>query len=134
RQKGGKQFITVEEGAVPLRPALMDPADDRIVCLSEKGRLLSFPASEVKQQPGGGRGVTLMGLDDGEKMLAAVSCGKLGVAVAGLKGTTGKPTEITLAGKDLKAHDGSRARKGALVQPKLKEPSLRKVLPPKAEN
>jgi topoisomerase-4 subunit A len=134
RQKGGKQFITVEEGAVPLRPAFMDPADDRIVCLSEKGRLLSFPTSEVKQQPGGGRGVTLMGLDDGEKMLAAVSCSKLGVAVAGLKGTTGKPTEIALVGKDLKAHDGSRARKGTLVQPKLKEPSLRKLLPPRAES
>ncbi|MCA3217209.1 MAG: DNA topoisomerase IV subunit A [Burkholderiales bacterium] len=133
RQKGGKQFIAVEQGAVPLRPAFIDPADDRIVCLSERGRLLSFPVREIKQQPGGGRGVTLMGLDEGEKMLAAISCGKLGVAVAGLKGTTGKPTEITLAGKDLQAHDAGRARKGTLVQPRLREPSLRKVLPPRVE-
>jgi topoisomerase-4 subunit A len=130
RQKGGKQFITVEQGAVPLRPALVDPAtDDRIVCLSEKGRLLTFAASEIKQQSGGGRGVTLMGLDEGEKMLAAVSCGKLGVVVTGLKGTSGKPTEVPLGGRALAAHEGSRARKGTLVQPKLKEPSLRKLLP-----
>jgi topoisomerase-4 subunit A len=135
RQKGGKQFVTVEEGAVPLRPALVDPAtDDRIVCLSEKGRLLTFAAGEIKQQPGGGRGVTLMGLDAGENMLAAVTCGKLGVAVAGLKGTAGKPTEVVLAGKDLLAHEASRARKGTLVQPKLKEPSLRKVMPPRVDS
>jgi topoisomerase-4 subunit A len=71
-----------------------------------------------------------MGLDEGEKMLAAVSCGKLGVVVTGLKGTSGKPTEVPLGGRALAAHEGSRARKGTLVQPKLKEPGLRKLLPP----
>lgn len=132
RQKGGKQFITVEEGAVPLRPAPVDAAaDDRIACLSEKGRLLVFGLGEIKQQPGGGRGVTLMALEAGEKMRAAVACGKLGVRVAGL-GRGGQATEVELAGAALAEYAGHRARKGALLKSRLKEPTLRKRLPPPA--
>ncbi len=128
RQKAGKQFITVDEGAVPLRPALVDPqTDDRIVCLSEKGRLLVFAAAEIKMQSGGGRGVILMGLDDGEKMVSAVTCGALGVAVTGLAQRSGKPTEVLLAGDELEAHAGSRARKGTLLKSRLKDATLRRA-------
>lgn len=127
RQKGGKQFITVDDGAQPLRPAVVDPAiDGRIACLSEKGRLLVFAASEIKQQAGGGRGVTLMGLDDGEKMIGAVPCGKAGVRVAGLN-RAGKPVENAIVGAELKSHEGSRARKGTLVKSKLKDAVLLKA-------
>ncbi len=127
RQKGGKQFITVDDGAQPLRPAVVDPAtDDRIACLSEKGRLLVFPASEIKAQAGGGRGVTLMGLDDGEKMLAAVPCGKRGVRIAGVN-RAGKPVENEIAGSELASHEGGRARKGTVLKSKLKDPVLMKA-------
>jgi len=55
RQKAGKQFITVEEGAEPLRPQLVKAASDRhIACLSAKGRVLVFDASEIKALAGGG--------------------------------------------------------------------------------
>jgi len=127
RQKGGKQFITVDEGVQPLRPALVDPAtDDRIACLSEKGRLLVFAASEIKAQAGGGRGVTLMGLDAGEKMVDATACGKAGVVVIGLN-RAGKPVENTIAGAELRAHAGNRARKGTLLKGKLKDARLKKA-------
>ena len=39
------------------------------VTLSEHGRMLLFPAGELKELARG-RGITLMGLDDGEKMIA----------------------------------------------------------------
>ncbi len=129
RQKGGKQFITVDDGAVPLRPALVNPAtDDRIACLSAKGRLLVFAAAEIKQQAAGGRGVTLMNLDDGEKLVDALPCGKAGVAITGLN-RAGKPVENVIAGAELRSHEGTRARKGTLVKSKLKDARLKPVVP-----
>ena len=91
RQRGGRQFITLEPGWEPLRPALVDPAgDDRIACVSEGGRLLVFPAAEIKAQSAGGRGVIFMGLDAGEKMVGAVTCGAVGVVVGGTAPRSGK--------------------------------------------
>jgi topoisomerase IV subunit A len=132
RQKGGKQFITVDEGAQPLRPAVVDPAvDDRIACLSEKGRLLVFAAAEIKAQAAGGRGVILMGLDDGETLVDAIACGKAGVIVTGLN-RAGKPVQNDVDGAEFKSHEGSRARKGTLLKGKLKDARLKKPAPPRA--
>jgi topoisomerase-4 subunit A len=132
RQKGGKQFITVDEGAQPLRPALVDPAtDDRIACLSAKGRLLVFAAAEIKAQAAGGRGVTLMGLDDGETLVDAIVCGKAGVIVTGIN-RAGKPVESAVDGAEFRSHEGSRARKGTLLKGKLKDARLKKPAPPRA--
>jgi topoisomerase-4 subunit A len=128
RQKAGKQFVTVDEGAEPLRPARVDAqTDHRIACLSEKGRLLVFAASEIKAQSGGGRGVTLMGLDDGEKMIAAVACGDRGVVVRGTALRSGKETTVELSGNDLETHVGHRARKGHGLRSKLKVSGLTKA-------
>jgi len=129
RQKGGKQFITVDDGAQPLRPCVVDTAnDDRIACLSGNGRLLVFAASEVKQQAGGGRGVTLMALEDGEPLAGAISCGRAGVAVSGVN-RAGKPALATISGAELRAHEGSRARKGTLLKSRLKDAQLTRPTP-----
>ncbi len=135
RQKAGKQFITVDEGAVPLRPALVAPeTDNRIACLSEKGRLLVFAATEIKPLSAGGRGVMLMGLDDAEQLIGAVSCGDSGIEVTGLAQRSGKETAITLAGKDLESHAGHRARKGTLLKSRLKPTGItRRARPMAAE-
>jgi topoisomerase IV subunit A len=126
RQRGGKQFITVDEGATPLRPALIDPAcDDRIACVSEKGRLLVFAAGEIKVQSGGGRGVNLMGLDGGEKLVAAIPCAASGVIVVGA-GRGGKAVEIHVRGREFESHASHRARKGTLVTPRVKPLALRR--------
>ncbi len=127
RQRGGKQFITVDDGAVPLRPARVDPArDDRIACVSEKGRMLVFAASEIKAQSGGGRGVILMGLDVKEKLVAATPCNVDGVIVSGA-GRGGKVVEIHVRGRDFESHAGHRARKGTLITPRVKPVALRKA-------
>jgi topoisomerase-4 subunit A len=125
RVKGGKQFISVDEDALPLRPALAEPADDRIACVSEKGRMLVFGAGEIKALSGGGRGVILMGLDAGEKLVAATPCGEAGVLVEG-QGRGGKAVQIHVRGRDLQSHLGHRARKGILVTPRVKPAALRK--------
>jgi len=131
RVKGGKQFISVDAGAVPLRPAPAEPADDRIACVSERGRLLVFAASEIKALSGGGRGVILMGLDDGETLVAATPCGEAGVIVEG-QGRGGKAVRVEVRGRDLQAHSGHRARKGILVTPRVKPVALHKPAPPAA--
>ena len=129
RQKGGKQFITVDDGAQPLRPCVVDTAnDDRIACLSGNGRLLVFAAAEVKQQAGGGRGVTLMALEEGEPLVGAVTCGRAGVAVSGVN-RAGKPVLATISGAELRSHEGSRARKGTLLKSRLKDAQLTRPTP-----
>ncbi|MCU0767955.1 MAG: DNA topoisomerase IV subunit A [Burkholderiaceae bacterium] len=129
RQKAGKQFITVDEGAVPLQPQRVRAARDRqIACLSAKGRVLVFDAGEIKALSSGGRGVTLMDLDDGETLLAALPI-DAGVVLSATRGTAGKPIEVRLSGASLEAQRGHRARKGKLVDPKLKPPFVLARLP-----
>ncbi len=122
RQKAGKQFITVDDDAEPLRPQLVKAESDRsIACLSAKGRVLVFDAAEIKALSGGGRGVTLMDLDDGEKLLTALPIGS-GAVMQATRGSAGKPVEVRLVGAQLQAQHGHRARKGKLVDSKLKPP------------
>jgi topoisomerase-4 subunit A len=129
RQKAGKQFITVDEGAVPLQPQLVRAAQDRqIACLSAKGRVLVFDAGEIKALSSGGRGVTLMDLDDGETLIAAMPI-DAGAVLSATRGAAGKPVEVRLSGASLEAQRGHRARKGKLVDPKLKAPFALARLP-----
>jgi topoisomerase-4 subunit A len=123
RLKAGKQFITVDEGAEPLRPQRADPATDHLIaCLSERGRVLVFDASEIKALAGGGRGVRLMDLDEGEKLLVALPASTAGLVLSATKGKADKPVEVELVGSLLDAQHGHRARKGKLVDSKLKPP------------
>jgi topoisomerase-4 subunit A len=92
------------------------------MCLSEKGRVLVFDMAEVKAQSGGGRGVTLMDLDDGETLVVALPVGKAGGVLHATKGAAGKAVELALAGAALEAQRGHRGRKGRMVDSKLKPP------------
>ena len=134
RVRAGKQFLSVDEGSEPLRPAVVDPAsDDSIACLSASGKLLVLPASEIKAQPGGGRGVQLMGLGDGDRMIGATSCGATGVRVLGTHPRSGKPEERILADAKLEAYRGARARRGVLVQPRIAPSRLERIPNPRTE-
>jgi topoisomerase-4 subunit A len=128
RVRGGKQFVAVDEGSVPLRPALAEAGDDRIACVSEKGRMLVFAANEIKSLSGGGRGVILMGLDAGERLVAAAPCGDDGIVVEG-QGRGGKAVHIHVRGRELQSHAGHRARKGTLITPRVKPTALRRPAP-----
>ncbi|HYA59579.1 MAG TPA: DNA topoisomerase IV subunit A [Burkholderiaceae bacterium] len=121
RQRGGKQFLTLEAGVEPLRPAQVDPdTDDRIACVSESGRMLVFPAVEIRAQSGGGRGVIFLGLNEGERMIGALSCGETGVVVSGTSPRSGKPSQVRVTGSELATYAGNRARKGILLTPRIR--------------
>jgi topoisomerase-4 subunit A len=123
RTKGGKAFMTLDEGDEPVMPRIVAESASAIACLSEKGRLLVFGFDEIKALSGGGRGVILMELEKNEKLVAAQPIDQRGVVVLGT-GRGGKPQELTLGPKDLGSHFGKRARKGKAIEAKIKPAGL----------
>jgi topoisomerase-4 subunit A len=123
RTKGGKAFMTLDEGDEPVMPRIVAESASAIACLSEKGRLLVFGFDEIKALSGGGRGVILMELEKSEKLVAAQPIDQRGVVVLGT-GRGGKPQELTLGPKDLGSHFGKRARKGKAIEAKIKPAGL----------
>ncbi|MBB2930983.1 DNA topoisomerase IV subunit A [Paraburkholderia silvatlantica] len=129
RVKAGKAFMTIDEGCVPLAPMPMLPDALQVACLSSGGRLLVFGLDEMKTLSGGGRGVTLMQLDDNEKLVQALAIGAAGVVLVGT-GRGGKAGEDLMAGAVLAPQIGKRARKGRVPDSKLKVVTgMRPVLP-----
>lgn len=54
RLKGGKSFMTIDAGAVPLAPMPVAPDATQVACLSSAGRLLVFSIDEMKMLSAGG--------------------------------------------------------------------------------
>jgi topoisomerase-4 subunit A len=119
RLKGGKSFMTLDEGHVPLPPRVLADGASAVACLSEKGRLLVFGMDEMKVLSNGGRGVILMELEDKEKLLAVQPISKKGVKVHGTWAGA-KPREVDLFASGLEIHFGKRARKGKALVAKVK--------------
>ena len=113
RVRAGKTFMTIQEGEQVLRPARVPDAPEMAVTLSEHGRMLLFPAEELKELARG-RGITLMKLDAGEKMTAVGIAGANSVTVAG-KSRSGKERTVRVSGESLRKHIIHRARKGCLL-------------------
>jgi len=122
RLKGGKSFMTLDDGALPLAPRVVAAEASAVACLSEKGRLLVFGMDEMKTLSNGGRGVILMELEDKEKLLAVQPISQKGVTVSGA--WAGKTRDVTLKASDLQAHIGKRARKGKPLASKVRAQTL----------
>jgi topoisomerase-4 subunit A len=126
RNKAGRQFVTLDDGDAPARPALFAPGQSTVVCLAGTGdrpRMLVFGLDELKVLKNGGRGTMLVDLDGKETLLQAIVCGADGVVVAGL-GRGGKAFEETLTARALGEYRGTRGRKGRLLEPRRKDPTL----------
>ncbi|MEO7057128.1 MAG: DNA topoisomerase IV subunit A [Caldimonas sp.] len=110
RQRGGKSFLVLEGGELPLPPAAVGSGAARVACLTLSGRLLVFGLDELKLQGNGGRGLTLVDLDPKDAVVSvAVFADLLGIAGTG---RGGKARDETLRGAALEAYVGKRARKG----------------------
>ena len=120
RQKAGKAFLTLEDGELLLPPVAVAQAHHQVACLSGDGRLLVFALSDLKLQPKGGRGLTLMDVDAKAPLLSVATLAD-SVSVQG-SGRGGKPKEELIKGVALASHQGKRARKGRAVE------GLQKVL------
>ncbi|MBD8630070.1 DNA topoisomerase IV subunit A [Oxalobacteraceae sp. CFBP 8755] len=123
RLKGGKSFITLNDGATPLPPRVVTDSCGAIACLSEKGRVLVFGIDEMKVLTNGGRGVTLMELEPKETMLAAQPINQKGLNVIGTwAGDKSRTVELFASG--LEPHFGKRSRKGKALSARMKAHDL----------
>jgi topoisomerase-4 subunit A len=114
RNKGGKAFLTLEAGEQVLPPVTVQPAHRQVACLAADGRLLVFPLDELKLQPNGGKGLTLMDVDAKTPLLSVCTLGET-LRVAG-QGRGGKPKDEDFRPAALTAYVGKRARKGRKVE------------------
>ena len=127
RLKGGKAFMTLDEGGVPLPPQVIAANAGAVACLSEKGRLLVFGMDELKTLANGGRGVTLMELEAKEKLLSVQPISQKGVTVHGTWAGN-KAREVDLSASGLAVHFGKRARKGKALTAKIKCITLKPIV------
>jgi topoisomerase-4 subunit A len=120
RNRGGKAFLSLEDGERLLPPVTVLPGHSQVACLAEDRRLLVFALDELKLQRAGGRGLTLMDVDSKAPLISAVTFAQT-LRVLG-SGRGGKAKEEDLKTAGLAHHLGKRARKGRVVD------SLQKVL------
>jgi len=116
RNKAGKATLTLPTDSQPLTPvALQDPAQDRLVAITNQGYLLAFPVRELPQLPKG-KGNKIIGipakkLNTGEEALTLLACLP---ASCGLTLFCGK-RHLTLKPADLDLYTGERGRRGKLL-------------------
>ncbi|WP_295993069.1 DNA topoisomerase IV subunit A [Rugamonas sp.] len=127
RLKGGKAFITLDEGDLPLPPSVIDDKASAVAVVSANARVLVFGLDEMKTLTNGGRGAILIELDDKEVLVAARAISQKGVIVSGI-GRGAKPQDVRLVATGLTAHIGKRARKGKALETKIKPLTLTPIV------
>ena len=113
RNRGGKAFLTLDDTDKLLPPVTVAATHKQVACLAADGRLLVYGLDELKLQPGGGKGLTLMDVD-AETPLVSVATLADALKVVGL-GRGQKPKEEVFKWSALADHLGKRARKGRVV-------------------
>lgn len=116
RQRGGKSFFILD-GAKPLPVQVSTPLTGWIAALSSSGRLVVFTTDELRALSSGGKGTTIMALQDDEKLVAAVPISPNGVVVVG-KGRGGKIQELLVGPRSIEDYRSRRGRKGRFVEAK----------------
>jgi topoisomerase-4 subunit A len=122
RQKAGKQFVNIEAQEQLLRPVRLDPAHQHIALFSSRQRISLIESDEIKKLTGGGKGTMLMALDASDQLQQVSEVGAKGLTIRG----TYRSQERTdvLTGSALAVYFSKRARKGKLLQTRIKNPEL----------
>jgi topoisomerase-4 subunit A len=126
RQKAGKQFFTLEQADVLLRPVPVLPHATHLALMSARDRLAVIEIAEVKQLTGGGRGTVLLAVDAPDTLAQVSPVTSSGLSVTGVY--RNQLRSEVLVGAALTPYLSKRARKGKVLQTKLKNPVLGPVL------
>ncbi|HTO43563.1 MAG TPA: DNA topoisomerase IV subunit A [Burkholderiales bacterium] len=122
-RRAGREFMSIDEGETPVQPFMYEPAERSYVAAAAAGgRMLLFPLQELKYMSKG-RGMVVMGLADGEKLVAVAVSDQPRLFVFGT--AKGKEKEIELADQKLWHYAGQRARMGRVLPDKLKPLALK---------
>ncbi|ARU04932.1 DNA topoisomerase IV subunit A [Comamonas serinivorans] len=139
RQRGGKTFMAVPEGETVCRPSPVAvgqpvegeavpgvwPAATHVCCASTGGRILTFEIAELKVMEKGGKGLTLITLEDKDKLAGAAAYVR-SVRISGV-GRGGKAREETLEIRSLNNARALRARKGKAADLGFKPDDIQRV-------
>lgn len=117
RNKGGKAFVTIQDGETLCAPSVIGGTNGsvelveatHVACVSSGCTVLTYALSELKVMTGG-RGLQLMKLEEGESLVGAAAYTR-SVRVTGT-GRGGKLKEESLEIRSLNAASGKRASKG----------------------
>jgi len=118
RTKAGKQFITVDKETI-LAPVPYTAGPHAIIAsVSAAGRLLVFLLADMKHLSGGGKGVIIMGLAEGDSLAATQVIHQPELKITGMVGS--KEQQLKLTGNGLQEYFGARARGGKNLPMKMK--------------
>jgi len=131
-RRAGREFMTLEETETPVPPVVFaETPGSYVASVSEGGKLLLVQLAELKYQPKG-RGLILMSLDKGEKLVAVTVSDQPTLTVIGI-GRGGKEKEVALGRKELGHFASTRAHKGRVLPEKVKPIGFRmEARPPSA--
>jgi topoisomerase-4 subunit A len=124
RNRAGKAFMSLDKGEKPLPPAKVGPdgTASTVAAISQSGRLLLFPRTELKTMAKG-RGTIIQDIPPKDELVAVAICDGTHLTIEGT-GRGGKPAEVRMTAKELANHQGSRARKGQPISAKLRPEHL----------
>ena len=129
RVRAGKAFVNVAKDDHILKMSAIDANDLYLACLASDGRLLNFSLVELKALNSGGKGVILMDITEPVHLVDVLP--NDGIALlAQLVNRSGKVQELRLAGSSLQAFVAARARKGKVIDAKLKAQGLKRLQTP----
>jgi topoisomerase-4 subunit A len=119
-RKAGREFLSLKEGEAPVAPWKFEAVPgNRLVAVSSGGRMIAFDLDEVGYLARG-RGVTLMGLDKGERLIAVAVTREKNIEVMGFG--RGRENVAEIKGKDFEHYVSKRALKGRVLPDKVKKP------------
>jgi topoisomerase-4 subunit A len=113
KNKAGKALLSLPKGAKVLQPAaITDPESDRVVAITNEGRMLVFPISELPALSRG-KGNKIIGIPSKrvagrEEFVVAIASVPEGGSLTAFSGKR----HITLKGSDLDHYQGERGRRG----------------------
>jgi len=114
--------MALSKGEKPLLPGKLG-AGATVAAISQAGRLLVFPLTELKAMAKG-RGLIIQDIGPKDEMVAvAVGDGSSGTVFGAGRG--GKATEFKVGAKDMATYRGARARKGQQIPARLKPAGLK---------
>lgn len=114
KNKAGKALLTLPKGAKVLHPVpIVDMASDRVVAITNEGRMLTFPVSELPALSRG-KGNKIISIPpkrvaSRDEFVVAITTVPEGAL---LKAVSGK-RHINLKGRDLDHYQGERGRRGS---------------------
>ena len=142
RLKGGKAFVSCNEGETLCAPSVLElklplaianassdatktVAATHVACASVGGRILTFELTELRVMANGGRGLMLMDLEAKDTLAGAAAYSR-SVRISGI-GRGGKEREETLEIRSLNNARAARGRKGKAADLGFKPMGVQRV-------